>query len=366
MKKRNAGGAQHNPPVVSGVSSTAVSSVGMDDPYMVVRIAAALMGTWLLWTPVLILHLTPALFAALATYGGTLAIGGVISRRWPSFKQVRFLALALLLAIVGGAAAVAVERTAEAAAAGGGYVGLLRQMATALEQLRALLPSWLAAHLPSSLEAIRAASTAWLRAHALQVQLWGGHTVRGLGYVLAGVVIGALLALAPARPTTSDDDAPLAVMLRREFERLNASFSAVVFAQVRIASINTLLTAVYLLGVLPMAGQSLPFGGTLLIVTFVTGLIPIVGNLVSNVMIVLIGLTHSVVLAGLSLLWLVGIHKLEYFLNAHFVGRRIRARAWELLSAMLLFEALFGVAGLMSAPVLYAQAKNTLHERGWL
>ena len=33
------------------------------------------------------------------------------------------------------------------------------------------------------------------------------------------------------------------------------------------------------------------------------------------------------------------IHKLEYFLNARIVGTQIRARAWELLIAMLAMEA---------------------------
>ena len=72
---------------------------------------------------------------------------------------------------------------------------MLQQMATALEQLRAVLPPWLAAHLSVSLEALREAAVTWLRTHASQLQLWGGHTVRGLGYTLAGVVIGALAAM---------------------------------------------------------------------------------------------------------------------------------------------------------------------------
>jgi len=62
--------------------------------------------------------------------------------------------------------------------------------------------------------------------------------------------------------------------------------------------------------------------------------------------------------------WLVLIHKLEYLLNAHIIGNRIRAQGWELLIAMLVMEALFGVAGLISAPVIYAQIKQVLQERG--
>ena len=122
----------------------------------------------------------------------------------------------------------------------------------------------------------------------------------------------------------------------------------------------------YLLVVLPLLGSPLPLAGTLVAATFVASLVPVLGNLVSNTMIVVVSLTQSAAIAGLSLAWLVVIHKLEYFLNAHIVGSRIRAQAWELLLAMLVLEALFGLAGLISAPVIYAQAKDALIERGWL
>jgi predicted PurR-regulated permease PerM len=62
----------------------------------------------------------------------------------------------------------------------------------------------------------------------------------------------------------------------------------------------------------------------------------------------------------------VAVRKLEYFLNARIVGSRIGTRAWELLAAMLLFEAVFGVAGLVMAPIVYAYAKAELRAAGWL
>jgi predicted PurR-regulated permease PerM len=54
------------------------------------------------------------------------------------------------------------------------------------------------------------------------------------------------------------------------------------------------------------------------------------------------------------------VHKLEYFLNAKIVGGQIRARTWELLIAMLVFEAAFGLAGLVAAPIYYAYLKSEL------
>lgn len=318
-----------------------------------------------LWLVVLTLHLTPVLFAGLLTFAASRSLARRLERVRPGLRHAQAWALALLLAVGTAVASVVIERAAESAAAGSGYAGLLQQMAAALEQLRVLLPAWLSAHLPASIEALRAALATWLREHAAQVQLWGGHTVRGVGYALAGVVIGALAALQlPVREPADVAARPLAVAMRRSFDDLVRSFTAVVFAQVRIAAINTLLTAVYLLGVLPLMGTPLPLAGTLVAATFVASLLPVVGNLVSNTMIVIVSVTQSVAVAGLSLAWLVLIHKLEYFLNAHIIGSRIRAQAWELLLAMLTLEALFGLAGLVSAPVIYAQLKHMLQERG--
>jgi hypothetical protein len=62
----------------------------------------------------------------------------------------------------------------------------------------------------------------------------------------------------PVRASADLAVRPLAAAVRRSFDDLVHSFTAVVFAQVRIAAINTLLTAVYLLGVLPLMGTPLP------------------------------------------------------------------------------------------------------------
>ncbi|MCZ4314653.1 AI-2E family transporter [Comamonadaceae bacterium G21597-S1] len=324
-------------------------------------------GIALLWGAVLSLHLTPALFAALITFGATRAFANALQRRWPALRHVQSLALVLLLSIAIIAASVVVEVVAEAAASGSGYAGLLQQMASVLEQLRTHLPPWLAGHVPVSVDAARSAAATWLREHAGQVQLWGGHTVRGIGYAIAGVVIGGLLAVQlPAQVQHGGTARPLALALHRGFDGLIERFTAVVFAQFRIAAINTALTGVYLLGILPLMGTPIPFASTLVAATFVASLLPVVGNLLSNTMIVVVSLTQSVAVAGLSLLWLTGIHKLEYFLNAHIIGSRIRAKAWELLIAMLTMEAVFGLAGLISAPVLYAQLKYVLHQHDLL
>jgi predicted PurR-regulated permease PerM len=70
--------------------------------------------------------------------------------------------------------------------------------------------------------------------------------------------------------------------------------------------------------------------------------------------------------AAAALVFLIVIHKLEYFLNARIVGSQINARSWELLLVMVLTEAAFGLPGLVAAPIYYAYIKSELHEMGWV
>jgi predicted PurR-regulated permease PerM len=81
-------------------------------------------------------------------------------------------------------------------------------------------------------------------------------------------------------------------------------------------------------------------------------------------MLVIVALSHSLQIALASLVYMMVIHKLEYFLNARIIGAHINARAWELLTAMLVMEAMFGLPGVAAAPVFYAYLKLELTERG--
>jgi predicted PurR-regulated permease PerM len=315
---------------------------------------------------VLMLHLTIALLAGMLVYVTGRRLAEWLRRR-TRLPNPALWSVAILAAVIVGAGSVAVEDFAEVAPTGSGLQGLFEQMAAALNQLRTTLPAWLAAHVPASLDTLRAAAVPWLRDHAAQVRLWGQSTLRVATYVLAGVVIGALAVIETRRAGERDTPpTPWLAALMRRFTLFEQSFGAVVFAQLRIALVNTVLTGIYVLVVLPLLGASLPFAFTLVAFTFVVGLVPIVGNLVSNTVIVIVSLTQGLGIAALSLGFLVAIHKLEYFLNAKIVGSHIQTKAYELLAVMLLFEALFGLGGLVMAPIIYAYAKAEQREAGWL
>jgi len=86
----------------------------------------------------------------------------------------------------------------------------------------------------------------------------------------------------------------------------------------------------------------------------------VVGNLLSNTAITIAALSVSLGVGIAALGFLILIHKLEYFLNARIVGSQIHAAAWELLIAMLLLEAAFGLPGVIAAPIYYAYLKGEL------
>jgi len=57
-------------------------------------------------------------------------------------------------------------------------------------------------------------------------------------------------------------------------------------------------------------------------------------------------------LAIAALVFLIVIHKLEYFLNSKIIGERIRNPVWLTLIALVVGERLMGIPGLVLAPVV--------------
>jgi predicted PurR-regulated permease PerM len=137
----------------------------------------------------------------------------------------------------------------------------------------------------------------------------------------------------------------------RRFATLFQSFATVMGAQIVISAINTVLTTIFVLAI------RLPHLTVVIGLTFLFGLVPIIGNLVSNTIIVGIALTVSPPTALLALVFLVLIHKLEYFLNSKIIGGRILNPLWLTLLALILGERLMGLPGMVLAPVILHYVK---------
>lgn len=312
-----------------------------------------------------ILHtgLLPALLAGLLVYELVHQLAPRLAPRQLNTKWAKMLAVAVLSTIIVALLAFAVLGMIAFLRSGAGNVPLLlEKMAQIIEAYKDIAPSWLAAYLPNDAESLKNSAAGWLRTHAHDLQLFGKQAGRTFVYILLGMIIGSMVAL--RRVVSSEHIGPLAEALKARTRLLATAFRRVVFAQVRIAALNAFLTWLYLGLALPLLGIHLPFLKTLILVTFVCGLLPVIGNLISNTVIIIVSLNHSVSVAIASLSYLVVIHKLEYFLNAGIIGSRIRTKAWELLVAMLAMEVAFGIAGLIAAPIVYAYLKNELSSHG--
>jgi predicted PurR-regulated permease PerM len=250
-----------------------------------------------------------------------------------------------------------------------GVVPLMQEMANAIDTARSHFPPW--AHqylqyLPANVEELETEAAGWLRAHAGALGNIGETLGKLLVHILIGMIIGGMVVLADPTQGYSQGrvPGPLARALEARVTLLGRAFRRVVFGQVRISALNTLLTGIYLAAILPMFGVHLPLVKTMIAVTFIAGLLPVLGNLISNTVIVVVSLSVSLYVALGSLAFLVAIHKLEYFINARIIGGQIKARAWELLLAMLVMEAAFGIPGVIAAPIYYAYVKSELAARG--
>ena len=174
--------------------------------------------------------------------------------------------------------------------------------------------------------------------------------------LLIGLVVAASLFLSATwgsenEPGTSRDSlyATMVRELSLRFQTFFRSFAKVIGAQIIVSTINTGLTAIFL------TWNHFPFASVIIVLTFLCGLLPIVGNILSNTLIVGVAFTIPVIgpkMALIALVFLIVIHKLEYFLNSKIIGDRIKNPMWLTLIGLVLGEKLMGVPGMVLAPVV--------------
>jgi predicted PurR-regulated permease PerM len=301
--------------------------------YVVLALIIVLAGT---------LHLAAPLVVILFSYFALSQLDAYTGRRW--------LALLLFILLVAGIAAAAVFFTREA----------IRALPDVAETSIPPASQWAQKQrieLPfTDFESLRAAVIRALREEASYLQSvahFAGNTVSALVFSLIAIVAAASLFLTAGfgpQQSPSGENPNLYSVVTRElatrFRDFYQSFAMVIGAQLTISLINTALTGVFLIAV------RLPQAPLLMAVTFLCGLVPIFGNLVSNTIIVFVALTVSLKVALAALVFLIVIHKLEYFLNSKIIGERIRNPVWLTLIALVIGERLMGIPGLILAPVV--------------
>ena len=140
--------------------------------------------------------------------------------------------------------------------------------------------------------------------------------------------------------------------IAERFKCFYESFATVMGAQIIISAINTALTSIFVLAV------RLPYAAVVIGMTFLCGLLPVIGNLISNTIMVGIAFTVSPKLALAAFIFLVVVHKLEYLLNSKIVGDRIKNPLWLTLLALIIGEKLMGIPGMILAPVVLNYLKT--------
>jgi predicted PurR-regulated permease PerM len=320
-------------------------------------IAAAIALLLVLW-----LGLFDGLFGALAGY----VLYALVQRSASRDKPLRHrIAYALLVAALLGGGAIALVEGFHLLinATTDGLPRLMQLLADTLDHVRGTAPDWIALRLPDSVDDVQRVVSNWLRRHAHDMQHWGHIALRIVVHLLLGLVIGVAAHVSiDRRPGTKT----LPALAIERWRQLALAFADVLAAQLRIAVVNAILTAIYLLAVLPAVGAHVPLGVTLVAFTFFASLLPIVGNLMSNTAIIIASLTVSLGTGVASFIFLIAVHKLEYFLNAHFVGSRVDMPIYALLASMLVLESAFGATGLIAAPVYCAWLTRELRVNGWI
>ncbi len=289
-----------------------------------------------------VLHLGAPLLVILFSYLALRQIYSLTKRKW--------LALVLFIVVVLGIAAAAVFFTRAAILALPDVADTSIPSASAWAQRRQI-------ELPfTDFESLRAVviDTLQQEAHYLRnVAHFAGSTTAALVFSIIGIVAAASLffkaVLDPHRATHPVKNNLYSICcdeVSTRFRDFYRSFATVMGAQITISLINSALTGLFVVVV------RMPHAPLLIAITFLCGLVPIVGNLVSNTIIVFLALTISLKLAIAALVFLVVIHKLEYFLNSKIIGDRIRNPAWLTLIALIIGERLMGIPGLILAPVV--------------
>lgn len=238
---------------------------------------------------------------------------------------------------------------------------ITEQAFTVLQETKQYLPQSMLSYIPDDVIELKEKIISVFNEQKPHIFEVTTNSLKMFAHSLLGILLGAVIAFSfLGFEKQKHEMKPLAEAVYNRVSIFANVFERVIFAQGKISAINTTLTAIYLLIVLPIFGIHIPYSKTLIILTFCIGLIPVLGNLVSNTFIILMSLTLSFKVAISSLVFLVLIHKLEYYINAKIVGSKIKTAIWELLIAMVVMETLFGLMGVAIAPIIYGYIKEEL------
>jgi predicted PurR-regulated permease PerM len=314
---------------------------------------------------VMLEHIVSAVVGGLVLYLILDLVAQALSKRFPgSARGISVTVVTVVgVGLVAGGAALGISFLRHHADR---LPAMMTQMAEILSSVRVWLGGYGREIIPEVMtdaENFKATVVEWLKENAATLKVAGGTFSHGLVHMLMGMLLAILVFFRHQRHPHAERGR-LAEVLAEKVARFAEAFTRIASAQIKISAMNTGLTAFYLFLILPLFSRRLPFSTTIVLVTFVCGLIPVLGNLISNTVIVILSIGVSFPTAIASLVFLVLIHKLEYLVNSRIVGGETDSQAWEILLAIVIGETAFGVAGVVMAPIVYTFVKRELRERG--
>lgn len=253
---------------------------------------------------------------------------------------------------------------------GKSVTGMVDKLSDTLTELRHFLPASVSSYIPDSFVEIKQMGADALKEHANTLATRGTEFVHHVILVIVAAIVGLMLSLsqhhALAGLSASRTEGVFEGEWMHLWRSITTSFKQIAWAQAKIAFINAVLTGIFLIGILPLFGWHVPYSKMLVVATFVFGLLPVIGNLISNTLIVILALSAAFPAGIAALVFLLVVHKLEYFLNSRIQGDQIGVKSWELLLVLFIFETLFGPAGMVAAPIIYSVVKKELKRADWI
>ena len=187
------------------------------------------------------------------------------------------------------------------------------------------------------------------------------HYASAIGHILVYATVGLILAVVYLleeehikKLNASMDPTSLIGTVMRWLGHVCDSVIVTVQLQLIVAACNAVLT----LPVLILLG--IPHIPSLMVLIFVSGLIPVIGNLVSGTVLALLAYHAKGWLGvGLFIALTAILHKIEaYYLNPRLTARHVQLPGFVLIVSLLLWEHLLGFVGLfVSFPFLFVAGR---------
>lgn len=312
-------------------------------------------------------HLMAGVLAGLLTYTLTLKLDTLLSKTSLKFtnksKLISVLVLSILIMaiFIGGSWYIFTKFLHMAK----NPTETMDNVKMVIDNISNTLPKNLRDYLPDDMDEMLKNLTIYFKEHLIYLQSIVKNVFHILIILIVGMIIGLILGFQENKRNIEEKQQKQTQLMAAFGDctrRLVLVFQYVAISQVVISLFNTIMTAIFLFIILPMFNVHLPFSKSLVLATFVFGLIPIIGNLIVNTLMFLVAFTVSFGVAIVVIVYLIVIHKVEYLLNAKIVGTKVQAGICELLIAMLFLETLFGMIGLVFAPIFYAFLKLSLKQ----